>query len=72
MCHSALLNSVKGCRSSLSLITVCCSFVTVMFSDLPRILVWSYSVVKQLRAELETPGFQVDLISRASILAAYF
>ena len=63
MCHSALLYRVKGRRNFVSLtkVAVCRSFLTIMLSDLPRVLVWGYSFVKRLRADLERPGFQVDL-----------
>ena len=70
MSHSALLYTAKGRRNffPLTKVTVCCSFLTIMFSDMPRVLVWGHSFVKRLRADLERQGFQVDLISRASIL----
>ena len=74
MCHSALLYSVKGRRNffPLTKVTVCCSFLTIMLSDIPRVLVWGHSFVKRIRDDLEGPGFQVDLISRASMLTTYF
>ena len=72
--HSALLDSVKGRQNFLSLakVTVCCSFLSVMSSDLPRLLVWCHSFVKRTRADLEQPGFQADPISRASIFTTFF
>ena len=73
MCHSALLYTVKRRRNffSLTKVTVCCSFLNV-FSDLSPGFGLGSLFRKRLRADLLRPGFQVDLISRASILTAYF
>ena len=56
----------------LTKVTVYCSFLAIMFSNLPQVLVWGLSFVKRLRSDLERPSFQVDLISRASILTTDF